>query len=129
MKNDVRQVLPALRTAGYKVKVNHRRLTTATVEHMPKKLPDQLALITQRSVPLHELRAANLELSSKGGMTTVQVETPDGAVVATSTVICSIKDDFVRSVGLTKACGRLVGELQRRGIHVREDGTVGAQAP
>lgn len=117
MKNDVRQVIPALRAAGYKVEVDYKRLTTIAVEHMPRRVRDQVAVIPAHSAPLHVLRTANLDVSPTGGTTTVSVETPDGLLVASGSAICSIKDAFVRRVGLTKACGRVVSQLQEAGIY------------
>jgi hypothetical protein len=82
-----------LRYAKYKVRVLHKREYNDVVK---------IGGITK-------------QLSPRGGLTKIEITTPDERITATGTSICSKEDSFNRRVGNQIALGRALKDLQDKG--------------
>lgn len=90
----------------YKVFVKHCRYYNVKVD-------DKMHLVGPFSRKEAEAYGYNhKEISPHGGTTLVEIYTRGGELLATGYAKCHTKDSFVRKLGLTKALGRAVGELQ-----------------
>lgn len=79
-----------LRRRGYKVRVIH----------------------TRRYVTHRKFSGPALELSARGGSTTIEVTTPDNQQTVSGKAVCSNDDNFNRKVGNAIALGRALNKLQ-----------------
>lgn len=54
----------------------------------------------------------NGEIQPKGGLTVIELTTPDGKTTVKGEAECHPKDAFVRKLGNVKALGRAIGALK-----------------
>jgi hypothetical protein len=81
-----------LRQKGYKVRVMHSR-------HYDTK---------------HKVSGTVLELSARGGSTTIELTTPDKQHSVFGKAVCSNQDNFNRKTGNSIAIGRALKELDNK---------------
>lgn len=85
-----------LRKNGWKVRVNHFRVNSATGEVLPIKQFVENGMQNQ--------------IAPKGGRTQIEVTTPENENHAVE-VNCYFKDAYNRKLGLIKCLGKLVGKF------------------
>jgi hypothetical protein len=98
-----------LRRAGNKVRVTHMRW------NMPVWTDDMTGMMLMSR---HEAGEAGLiwEPSSKGGLTIVEITTPDGKSLRGES-LCSYKDGYCRKFGVQAALQRALGDKPALSVH------------
>ncbi|HWE83263.1 MAG TPA: hypothetical protein VG265_16550 [Gaiellaceae bacterium] len=107
-------VLAELRELGLKVAVQHERL--AMFDRWPRLDDGRTLLVAESSTlaPVYMLRKRGLGIATEGGRTVVRISEFDGPEIGIGEAICSPRDTFCRAVGLTKATGRALADIQQR---------------
>ena len=81
-----------LRRQGYKVRVMHAR------HHVTKQ----------------KISGTVLDLSARGGSTTIELTTPDKQHTVFGKAVCSLEDNFNKKMGNSIALGRALRELETK---------------
>lgn len=116
---DPQATLTQLKELGYFVSVRHERATPDDVEEALVVRALKVDTLAQpRTRPKYALVELDWDIAPTGGRTVVQVfrNKDDAVPLAEGVAVCAPTDNFVKHVGLTKAVGRLVGELCNVGI-------------
>lgn len=109
--NDAMALLAQLRARGFKVSVTHARLTASHAARVLQfDVLNRPVMIEQLALPIHALEAIGRVPGPFGGRTVVAATAPDGTTYA-GIATCSPLDEFVKHVGMMKACGRLYSQL------------------
>ena len=106
-------LVQSLRDQGFTVRVTHHRnylvLNTMVYNGCVRPSNNLVSVVT---LPRHMAPPLNMALP-KGGMTEVEVVTPDGEIL-TDTAYCSETDQFNKRRGVAIALGRILKELQKQ---------------
>jgi len=82
--------IKSLRQQGYKVRVIHERRYTSK----------------------YKFSGPTVELSARGGWTTIEITTPDKQRSAVGEAVCSNQDNFNKKIGNMIALGRALAALE-----------------
>lgn len=96
------ETIKSLRQKGYKIRINHSRIV---------KYEDGV----EELVSLYDIRKNKWQnlIQPLGGMTKINLITPDGRNNFEIETKCSLKDHFARKIGNAIAIGRLMKKINK----------------
>ena len=84
-----------------------------TIKDLRQKEYKVRVMHTRRYNTVHKISGPAVQLSARGGSTTIEITTPDGKSNVVGKAVCSVEDNFNRKLGNSIALGRALQQLEQ----------------